>query len=69
MRENTTVRVQKHRTSLRSMGMRPIQIWVPDTRLASFADESKRQSLVAAAADVKDQSLMSFLDDTLADIV
>lgn len=69
MRENTNVRVRKHRTSLRSMGMRPIQIWVPDTRLASFADESKRQSLVAMAADVKDQSLMGFMDDALADIV
>ena len=69
MKENTTVRVQKHRISLRSMGMRPIQIWVPDTRLASFADESKRQSLVAAAADLKDQSLMGFLDAALADIV
>ena len=69
MRENTTVRVQKHRTTLRSMGMRPIQIWVPDTRLPSFATESKRQTLLAAAADVKDQSLMDFLDDALADIL
>ena len=69
MRENTTVRVQKHRTSLRSMGMRPIQIWVPDTRLASFATESKRQSLLAAAADRQDQSLKGFLDDALADII
>ena len=51
------------------MGMRPIQIWVPDTRLPSFATESKRQSLLAAAADVKDQSLMDFLDDALADIL
>jgi hypothetical protein len=51
------------------MGMRPIQIWVPDTRLASFATESKRQSLLAAAADRQDQSLMGFLDDALADII
>ncbi len=63
IKENTTVRVWKHRTPLRAMGMRPIQIWVPGTRLASFATESKHQSLLAAAADRQDQSLMGFLDD------
>jgi hypothetical protein len=51
------------------MGMRPIQIWVPDTRLASFATESKRQSLLATAADRQDQLLKGFLDDALADII
>jgi len=29
--------------------MRPIQIWVPDTRSPEFAAEAHRQSLLAAA--------------------
>ena len=37
-------RVQKHRKNLRKAGMRPVQIWVPDTRKKSFADECARQS-------------------------
>jgi hypothetical protein len=39
-------RVQKHREGLRAAGMRPVQIWVPDTRRADFALECKRQSLL-----------------------
>ncbi len=38
-------RVQKHRLALRAAGMRPIQIWVPDTRRAGFAAECRRQCL------------------------
>ncbi|NTW84243.1 MAG: antitoxin MazE family protein, partial [Chlorobiaceae bacterium] len=37
-------RVQKHRANLRKAGLRPVQIWVPDTRREGFALECKRQS-------------------------
>lgn len=37
-------RVQKHRTGLRASGLRPVQIWVPDTRSPGFAEECRRQS-------------------------
>ena len=39
-------RVRKHRGGLRAAGMRPVQIWVPDTRRENFALECKRQSLL-----------------------
>jgi hypothetical protein len=39
-----TVRVQKRREALRMAGLRPVQLWVPDTRRASFAEECHRQS-------------------------
>ncbi|TMJ41625.1 MAG: DUF3018 family protein [Alphaproteobacteria bacterium] len=32
-------RVQRRRDKLRSQGMRPLQIWVPDTRAPGFAEE------------------------------
>ena len=41
-------RVQKHRDGLRTAGLRPIQIWVPDTRRKGFAEECLRQSLLIA---------------------
>ena len=44
MRTSTAQRVQKHREGLRAAGMRPVQIWVPDTRREGFALECKRQS-------------------------
>ena len=37
-------RVRQHRQGLRSAGLRPVQLWVPDTRKAEFAEECKRQS-------------------------
>jgi hypothetical protein len=44
MRASTSVRVQKHRAALRESGLRPVQIWLPDTRREGFADECHRQS-------------------------
>ena len=68
MGTTTSERVQKHRTSLRASGMRPIQIWVPDTRAQGFADECRHQSLLALAAESNDADLASFMDDTMADV-
>jgi hypothetical protein len=34
--------------SLRRLGLRPIQIWVPDTRSPGFAEECRRQSAMPA---------------------
>jgi hypothetical protein len=41
-------KVRAHRKRLRARGLRPIQIWVPDTRTASFKAEAHRQSQVVA---------------------
>jgi hypothetical protein len=61
-------RVQKRRDTLRASGLRPIQIWVPDTRRPGFAEECRRQSLVVAAADMADRDLETFLDAALVDL-
>ena len=44
MGSTTSERDQKHRDGLRAAGMRPVQIWVPDTRRETFALECQRQS-------------------------
>lgn len=54
-------KVQAHRERLRSQGLRPIQIWVPDMRSPAFVDEARRQSLaVARSAQEKDDQ--DFID-------
>ncbi len=40
--------VRRYREKMRALGFRPIQLWVPDTRSPKFAEECKRQSLIAA---------------------
>lgn len=42
-------RMQRHRANLKAQGMRPVQIWVPDTRSAQFAAECRRQSALLNA--------------------
>ena len=61
-------RVQKHREALRHAGLRPIQLWVPDTRDPGFADECKRQAMAVAASDSKDASLEALMDEGLEDL-
>ena len=65
---NSASRVRQHRQAMRAAGMRPIQIWVPDTRQPGFSDEAARQSRRTAAVDQMDASLDSFLDSALADL-
>jgi len=59
------VKVREHRERLRSQGLRPIQIWVPDVRAPSFRSEARRQSLaVAASAHAhEDQSFIDAVSD------
>lgn len=56
-------RPHKHRKKLRKEGMRPIQIWVPDTRRPGFAEECKRQSRLVGH-DHQEKELLEFLDET-----
>jgi hypothetical protein len=63
-----SLRVQKHRNFLRKSGLRPIQIWVPDTRNPNFANECLRQSKLAAQTDSEDTKLSKLLDEALLEI-
>ncbi|QQS11004.1 MAG: antitoxin MazE family protein [Rhodospirillales bacterium] len=38
------------RARLRSQGLRPVEIWVPDVRAPGFRAEAHRQSLAVAAS-------------------
>lgn len=61
-------RVQKHRDALRAAGLRPVQIWVPDTRRPGFADECRRQAAVIASAERLDADLSEFMEAAAADL-
>jgi hypothetical protein len=44
MAKTTAQRVRETRDRLRRAGLRPVQIWVPDTTAPGFAAEAARQS-------------------------
>lgn len=65
---HVTLRVQKYRETLRKAGLRPVQIWVPDTRRPDFVQECQRQSRLVAQADSADAALQQWMDESLADV-
>lgn len=65
---HVNTRVQKHRDALRMAGLRPVQIWVPDTRRPGFAEECRRQSRLAAQADRADTDMLRVMDEILEDV-
>jgi len=50
-RTSVSARLRKHRAALRAVGLRPIQIWVPDVRSRAFASKAHKQSLAVASSD------------------
>lgn len=61
-------RVQKRRSALRMAGLRPVQIWVPDTRRPDFPAECRRQSQIASQADMADTDMQHLMDAVLTDV-
>lgn len=61
----TRLKVQEHRKRLRAQGLRPIQIWVPDVRAASFRSEAHRQSEAVATSThaIEDQAFIDAVSD------
>jgi hypothetical protein len=55
-------RVRKHRESLRASGLRPVQIWVPDTRREGFAEECRRQSRLVSR-DPQEAEVLEWIEN------
>jgi hypothetical protein len=58
-------RVRAHRERLRRSGLRPLQIWVADTRRKGFAAAVRRQVQAVASSDGErdDLALLASLAD------
>jgi hypothetical protein len=57
-----TERVKRYRDKLRERGLRPVQIWVPDTRRPGFAIECRRQSELLKS-DTHEKEVLDFLEE------
>ncbi len=58
-------KVRDYRARMRARGLRPIQVWAPDTRTAAFRSEAHSQSLVVAesARAREDQDFIDMISD------
>lgn len=64
-RQSSREKVRSYRERMRARGLRPIQIWVPDTRGAGFAAEAHRQSRAVAQSpyEREDQAFVDAVSD------
>ena len=64
-RRSTREKVRSYRERMRARGLRPIQLWVPDTRTARFRSEAHRQSLAVAQSPHarEDQEFIDAISD------
>lgn len=64
-RDRTREKVRAYRERLRRQGLRPVQIWVPDTRSPTFAAEAHRQSVAVARSprSPEDQAFIEAISD------
>lgn len=65
MKTTVANRVTRHRQALRAAGLRPVQIWIPDTRRRGFAQECRRQSL-SLNNDPQEKATLKWLAKTAA---
>ncbi|MEY3513951.1 MAG: hypothetical protein RL420_974 [Pseudomonadota bacterium] len=68
MASQTSNRVQKHRDGLRAQGLRPVQIWVPDTRREGFESLCAKQAQLVANLEMDDTDLARDLNLAFRDI-
>jgi hypothetical protein len=55
-------RMANYRRRMRDSGLRPVQLWLPDTRSPEFVDECRRQAEAVAAHDPAGDEIMHFLE-------
>ena len=58
-------KVRQHRERLRAQGLRPVQLWVPDTRSEAFRAEARREA--EAVASSADESFDQGFVDTISE--
>lgn len=61
-------RMANYRQRMRAAGLRPVQIWVPDTRSPEFAKICRRQAAAIALAERNDAELRGFLDTAFTEL-
>lgn len=63
--ERTRDKVRQHRDRLRAQGLRPVQLWVPDTRTDAFRRAAHDQALAVAGSpgDADDQAFINAISD------
>jgi hypothetical protein len=69
-KRSSAASVQRRRGKMRALGLRPVQIWVPDTTAPGFAAEAARQAqlLTEWEASPAGREEMAFWDTLASEV-
>jgi Protein of unknown function (DUF3018) len=56
-------RMSQYRARLRAAGLKPVTLWLPDTKSPAFIAEMRRQSLAIAAHDPGGDEILKWIED------
>ncbi len=56
-------RMASYRQRMRASGLRPVQIWVPDTRAPAFVETCRAQARAVAAHDPGGDEIMRWIEE------
>ena len=59
---SSRTRTSHYRARLRTLGLRPVQIWVPDTTRPGFAEAARQQCIEINEAD-RSEAIMEWLEE------
>ncbi len=54
--------MQDYRARLRAAGLKPVQLWLPDTASPTFIARARKQAKAIAAGDPAGDELQDFID-------
>ncbi len=62
IRKSASARMSIYRQRMRAAGLRPVQLWVPDTSNPAFIEECRRQSAALRAHDQAGDEIMEWIE-------
>lgn len=60
-------RMASYRQRMRAAGLRPVQIWLPDTRAPGFVEACRQQARAVAVHDPAGEEIMRFVAGVFAE--
>jgi hypothetical protein len=67
MAKTNSQTVRDHRARLRAQGLRPVQLWLPDTRAAAFAEQAAHDMRALAKLSPQDEALLDAFERIMAE--
>ena len=61
---NSAQKMRQYRQKLKESGLRPVQLWVPDTRSQKIIAEAREQS-IRVSSDSQEPGFMDFVESVM----